>query len=148
MFILGMTTDQWVNIALVVVPLVIGWVLRTKAKADKAEQKNEMNDMEKKLTDYVDSKIKDELQPMESRIEAHEKRIEKEISTIKEIVSSIQIAQQVSSQRTEDIFNILKSQAENTEKTFTRIEKLFEKNDSYIRGQLEKLWQNKADKKS
>ena len=106
MFIIGMTTDQWVNVALVVVPLVIGWVLRTKAKADKAEQKNEMNVIEKKLTDYVDSKIKDELQPMESRIEAHEKRIEKEISTIKEIVSSIQIAQQVSSQRTEDIFII------------------------------------------
>ena len=148
MFIIGMTTDQWVNVALVVVPLVIGWVLRTKAKADKAEQKNEMNVIEKKLTDYVDSKIKDELQPMESRIEAHEKRIEKEISTIKEIVSSIQIAQQVSSQRTEDIFNILKSQADSTEKTFTRIEKLFEKNDSYIRKQLEKLWQNKADKNS
>lgn len=148
MFILAMTVDQWLQIGLVVIPFAIGWVLRTKAKADKAEQKNEMNDMEKKLTDYVDSKIKDELNPMESRIEAHEKRIEEQISSIKDIVSSIQIAQQVSSQRTEDIFNILKSQAENTEKTFNRIEKLFEKNDSDIRGQLKDLWKTKQDKQS
>lgn len=119
MFILAMTTSDWVAVGCVAVPIIIGWVIEQKRKADKAD-----------LQTYVDDKIKEEMQPLETK------------------VNEMYTEHKIMAQRVEDIFKIISKQSENNEKANERIEKAVEKLDDYVRTQLEKLWDSKADKKS
>ncbi len=110
---IALETSDIVSILLVVVPLIVGWALRTKARADKLD-----------ILETVDQRIKEEMKPLEHKIESFEQKLN-EIFTDHKVML----------QRQEDCFKIL-----------SKLDTRLEKNDIYYRERLQHLYDNKQDK--
>ena len=89
---IALETSDIVSILLVVVPLIVGWALRTKARADKLD-----------ILETVDQRIKEEMKPLESKIASFEQKLN-EIFTDHKVML----------QRQEDCFKILSIQCRNS----------------------------------
>jgi peptidoglycan hydrolase CwlO-like protein len=111
---MSLEASEIVSILLVIAPLVVGWALRTKAKALKLD-----------ILETVDKRIKEEIQPLENKIESFEKKLN-EIFTDHKVML----------QRQEDCFKIL-----------SKLDERLEKNDNYYRDRLQHLYDNKQDRK-
>jgi len=93
----ALETGDYVSILLVLVPLIVGWALRIKAKADKLD-----------IFETVDKRIKAEMKPLEDKIASFEQKLN-EIFTDHKVML----------QRQEDCFKILSKLDERLEKNDT-----------------------------
>lgn len=124
MFFLVMSIENWLTLLSIAVPFFAGCTiafLRLKSKADKADI---LTEVDKKLAPLSDKVHKFEL--TEERVKALFKMFEK-IS--------------------DKIDRNMDKQEESLKETLQEIKDIINKGDEYYRGQIDKLWQNKQDKK-
>jgi len=110
------TQDNIVNVLLVVVPVCVGWLVRMKAKADKAD-----------MLEVIDTEIQDQLKPVKKKLREHSENI----TEIKICVTRIDT-------RMEEIFRALDSLPEAIQTETERLTKAVDRIQDKLEGKVDR----------
>lgn len=122
---MGLTQDNWITIALVIIPFVVGAFNRIKAKADKAD-----------LVKLIDDELKGKMKPVENKV----KELELTDKYFHEAIRSIETNNKLHEQRFESLLEVMEKHGEVLEKFSEKMEQLVEKQDIKFRESIGKIY--------